>query len=205
MRKGDFKAAVGTATAALKSAWQGGQKALIATSLLRLAEAQFRDDASEEAMRNAAAGGRAVQGAGPTCRPGAGAVGDLRGAKPAGPCGRGQCARRPKRWRCAGACGDLYGVGNALNMLMFDEPDLGTRLTLLNQALAAFEATGYLERQGVVTYNLGVAYANLGLYRRARRLYLQRPRHLRRAPRQRVRRWPSSCWAWRSSRWRWGI
>ena len=61
-------------------------------------------------------------------------------------------------------------MGNALNMLTFHEPDIATRLRLLKQALAAFEATGYVERQGVITHNLGIAYGELGLYRRARRL-----------------------------------
>ena len=67
------------------------------------------------------------------------------------------------------AAGDPYGVGNALNMLMFNEADIGTNLRLLNQAQAAFEAAGYLERQGMITTNLGIAYINLGLYRRGRR------------------------------------
>jgi hypothetical protein len=44
--------------------------------------------------------------------------------------------------------GDLYGAGNALNLLIFNEPDFATRLKLLNQALADFEAAGYVERQG---------------------------------------------------------
>ncbi len=79
-------------------------------------------------------------------------------------------------------CGDLYGVGNALNMLMFNEADIATALKLLNQALAAFEAAGYLERQGVVTFNLGIPYGDLGLYRRARRTLLKaRDIHVARA------------------------
>jgi len=46
------------------------------------------------------------------------------------------------------AGGNLYGAGNALNMLVFNEPDLATQLRLLQQALVDFEATGYVERQG---------------------------------------------------------
>jgi tetratricopeptide (TPR) repeat protein len=68
--------------------------------------------------------------------------------------------------------GDLYGSGNARNMLVFNEPDIAAQLPLLHLALIDFEAAGYLERQGVITHNLGVAYNNLGLYRRARRLML---------------------------------
>jgi tetratricopeptide (TPR) repeat protein len=56
---------------------------------------------------------------------------------------------------------------------MLNEADLGTNLRLLNQALAAFEAAGYLERQGLITSNLGFAYRSLGLHRRARRLYVK--------------------------------
>ena len=46
-------------------------------------------------------------------------------------------------------------------------------MRLLHPALIDFETAGYLERQGVITHNLGVAYSNLGLYRRARRLMLK--------------------------------
>ena len=48
-----------------------------------------------------------------------------------------------------------------------------SQLKLLNLALADFEAAGYVERQGVVTANLGITYRQLGLYRRARRLVLK--------------------------------
>ncbi len=58
-------------------------------------------------------------------------------------------------------------------MLMFNEADVAVQLKLLHQALADFEAAGYVERQGVITGNMGVAYSRLGLYRRARRLFLK--------------------------------
>ena len=61
-------------------------------------------------------------------------------------------------------------MGNALNMLMFNEADLGVHLKLLNQSLTAFEAAGYVERQGIVINNLGIAYRNLGLHRRGKRI-----------------------------------
>ena len=41
---------------------------------------------------------------------------------------------------------------------------------MLSEALSAFEAAGYAERQAVVTHNLGILYLQLGLFRRARRL-----------------------------------
>ena len=69
-------------------------------------------------------------------------------------------------------CGDLYGLGNAINLQTFNEPDLAKSLQMLQQSLAAFDAAGYAERQGVITHNLGLAYFKLGLYRRARRLLL---------------------------------
>src|SRR5256714_10315376 len=55
MRKGELKAAVASATAALKAARQSKQVPLEAMSLFRLAEAQFRNRVDfEEAARNAA-------------------------------------------------------------------------------------------------------------------------------------------------------
>ncbi len=70
-------------------------------------------------------------------------------------------------------CGDLYGLGNALNMQTFNEPDIAKSLQLLQQSLGAFDAAGYADRQGVIMHNLGLAYFKLGLYRRARRLLLK--------------------------------
>ena len=58
-------------------------------------------------------------------------------------------------------------------MLTFHEGDLAVQLKLANLALAEFEAAGYVERQAVVTSNLGIAYGQLGLYRRARREYVK--------------------------------
>ncbi len=57
------------------------------------------------------------------------------------------------------SCGDLFGAGNALNRLIFHEADLAVALKLLNLALADFEAAGYVERQAVVTGNLGITYS----------------------------------------------
>ena len=49
-RKGEFKAAVATATAALKAARRSKLTRLIATSLLRLAEAQHRLKPGEQVL-----------------------------------------------------------------------------------------------------------------------------------------------------------
>ena len=67
----------------------------------------------------------------------------------------------------------LYGAANALNMLIFHEPDLAAALKFSAVALADFEAAGYIERQAMMTSNMGITYAALGLYRHARRLYLK--------------------------------
>ncbi|MEO8305833.1 MAG: GAF domain-containing protein [Betaproteobacteria bacterium] len=168
MRSGLIKASVPTATAALKAARQSKLPALEAMSLYRLAEAQFRNKLSDPSVQNAtraadlfaALDQPALQGR---------ALWSLAAA-------RSDQGRAADADRAAGAalalgrrCGDLYGVGNALNLLMFNEADISTQLKLLSQALAAFEASGYLERQGAVTFNLGNEYSQLGLYRRARR------------------------------------
>jgi len=173
MRKAELKAAVRTANAALKAARQSKQPPLVAMSLFRLAEVQSRVGAdNEQSVRNAERAAELFRTLGR-------------------PSGQGRALwvismARSNQGRAADAnqaandalalcrsCGDLYGVGNALNMLMFNEADYGTRLKLLNQALSAFEAAGYVERQAIITANLGVAYLNLGLYRRARRQYLR--------------------------------
>jgi hypothetical protein len=73
--------------------------------------------------------------------------------------------------RLCRSCGDLYGAGNALNMLTFHEADLAVAMKRVNLALAEFEAAGYVERQAVVTSNLH--RASRRDHRRARRLYLK--------------------------------
>ena len=173
MRRGDPAGAVTTATAALKAARTSRQPQLEAMALFRLAEAQSRagkddDQAVPNALRArklfASLGDRAGEGR----------------AMWVVSMSRSNHGRAAEAARAASealalcrAVGDRYGVGNALNMLMFNEADIGINLRLLNQALAAFEIAGYLERQAVITSNLGVAYADLGLYRRARRTLRQ--------------------------------
>jgi tetratricopeptide (TPR) repeat protein len=77
-----------------------------------------------------------------------------------------------KRWRFAEAAAS-FTARNALNRLIFHEADLAVALKRLSLALADFEAAGYVERQGIITANLGNTYSQLGLYRRARRLALK--------------------------------
>ncbi|TMG89564.1 MAG: GAF domain-containing protein [Betaproteobacteria bacterium] len=173
MRKGEFKAAVASATAALKAARQSKQVPLEAMSLFRLAEAQFRTRTDfEQAVRHAVRAAGLFRTLGRPADEGR-ALWVISMARSA----QGLAAEADQAANAALALGrnsgDLYGVGNALNMLMFNEADHGAKLKLLNQALAAFEAAGYVERQGAITGNLGIAYRELGLYRRARRLHLK--------------------------------
>jgi tetratricopeptide (TPR) repeat protein len=75
------------------------------------------------------------------------------------------------RWRYAGRRRPVRRR-QRLNMLIFNQADFSVQLKLLHQALADFEAAGYVERQAIITANMGIAYSRLGLYRRARRLFL---------------------------------
>ena len=172
MRGGEIDAAVPTATAALKAAKQSKWVALEAMGLFRLSEAQFRAGRNEPAVQNATRAAAMFESIGQPANQGR-AMWSL--AATLSNQGRAQaCDKAANAALTLGRrCGDLYGVGNALNMLMFNEPDIATRLKLLQQALAAFEAAGYAERQAVITFNLGIAYSNLGLYRRARRTLLK--------------------------------
>ena len=157
MRKGELKAAVATAAAALKSARQSKQQRLIAMSLFRLAEAQYREKPGEQALRFATRAAELFQ-----------ALGDASGqgralwvvAMARGHEGRAaECNRAASEGlRLCRGCGDLYGAGNALNMLLFHEADLAVALKRSSLALADFEAAGYVERQGIVTGNRGNTY-----------------------------------------------
>ena len=172
IRKDEFKAAVATATAALKAARQSKQTPLVAMSLFRLAEAQFREKSSEKALQNAGKAAELFRSLGQPVGQGRASWAVAAASSNLGRAAETSQAANDALALCR-SCGDLYGVGNAFNLLSFNEADLGTQLKLLNQALAAFEAAGYVERQGVITFNLGIAYRNLGLYRRARRLHLR--------------------------------
>ena len=171
MRRGEPQAAVITATRSLKAARKSGQPHLEATSMVRLAEARFRSHTAVEAAakdaRRAAAifeslGDKVLQGRALWTLQAA--LNDLSFASEGDRAGAEALA-------LARQAGDLFGQGNVLNSLTFNEGDIAVRLRMLNQALALFEAAGYLERQGMIFNNLAGAYTDLGLYRRARRLY----------------------------------
>ena len=170
-RTGNSRAATVTADEALQAARQSKQAELEATSLYRLAEGQFRSGSNEKSAKTAAQAARLFKALGQP-------VGEGRSWW-ALACARSNQGRAAETNAAADHAlalarhsGDLYGVGNANNVLSFNEPDIATALRLLLQSQAAFEAAGYVERIGVVTHNLGLSYSNLGLYRRARRLLL---------------------------------
>ena len=170
MRLGDHEAATVNAARSLKAARKCKSAALEALSLFRLAEAQFRKASShEEAASNAARAARVYEELGDVMGQGR-ALWALAAARTNQ--GRAQESREAalKALALGRRCGDLYSAGNALNMLTFNEPDIAARLRCLNQALDAFETSGYLERQAVATNNLSLVYIRLGLYHRARRL-----------------------------------
>ncbi len=172
MRSGEHKAALATATTAVRNAKQSKEKRLIAMSLFRLAEAQFRAKPTEQVVKCATEAAAIFKALGDSSGQGRAlwVVSMARGRQ--GRAAEGNQAAAEALALCR-SCGDLYGAGNALNMLIFHEPDLAAALKLTNLALADFEAAGYVERQAVMTGNLGITYAGLGLHRRARREYLK--------------------------------
>jgi tetratricopeptide (TPR) repeat protein len=174
MRTGDLKAAVKSATAAVKAS-ANRQSSIVnrqlrAESLFRLAEAQVRYGQNEAAIENAQKAIALYQ-----------ELGDLSGA------GRAYWAlslgyfnlgnandSRPATFTALELCqqaGDQYGIGNAFNIISFSDTDLIENMQHVQQALQAFETAGYVERQAAVTGNLSNAYSELGLYPHARRLY----------------------------------
>ena len=169
MRVGDLKAAVKTATNALKSSLQTKQKPLIALSLFRVSEVQFRTQQNEKAVENAQRAISLFQ-----------ELGDASGA------GRAYWAlssgydqiRRMEESRHAAQtalelcqqAGDQYGVGNAFNALRYSDTNIAESIEHTQKAIHAFQTAGYVERQAGVLSNLGIIYMELGLYPHALRL-----------------------------------
>ena len=169
MRMGDLKTAVNTATNALKTAQQTRKKPLIALSLFRLSEAQFRTQQNEEAIENAK---RAIDlfqsiedisGAGRAywaLANGYEQSGHIEDARRAGQTTLDLCKR----------AGDQYGIGNAFNALSLTEGDIAERIRNTHQAIQAFQTAGYADRQAGALSNLAFFYQDLGLYSHSCRL-----------------------------------
>ncbi len=173
IRNGKSRAALVTAAVALKAAQRSAAAALEAQSLVLLAEAQFRSRKDlGNALTHATRAAALFEAQGDMVQHGRAlwvlaSVHNTRGQPADADRVATQALALGRR------CGDLLGQGNALNLLTFNSADLAARLALLKQSLAAFEAAGYVERQGNVLLNLGRAHEALGLYPRARRLLLQ--------------------------------
>ncbi|HLA08539.1 MAG TPA: hypothetical protein VJ022_13915, partial [Anaerolineales bacterium] len=167
MRRGDLKAAVKTATAAVWAKYTS--PILRAQSLLRLSEAQWRVGQNEAAVETA-------QKAIPLFQ----TMGDNSGA------GRAYWSQANARFNLSRAedsrraaqtalelcrqAGDQYGIGNALNAITLTDVDIHERIQHTQQALQAFEMAGYIERQTIALGNLALTYLELGLYPHSRRL-----------------------------------
>ena len=172
MRRGDFDGAVKSATAALKAAHAGKRPELIALCLYRAAEAQYRKKPNRQVLENAEEAARRFRALGDAAGEGRAlwVVAMYHGSQ--GQVAEGNRAATEALALCR-SCGDLYGAGNARNMLVFHEADLALSLKQSSLALADFEAAGYVERQAMMTGNMGITYGGLGLHRRARRQYLK--------------------------------
>jgi len=167
MRMGDLKAAVKSATTAVKI--KHNSPALRALALFRLSEAQFRTRQSEAAMQTAQKTIALYQELGDLSSAGrahwslANAFFDMNRIE------ESRSAAQTALELC-GQVGDQYGMGNALNALSLTDVDLAERILHTQQAIQAFETAGYADRQSVALGNLGLAYLELGLYLHTRRL-----------------------------------
>ena len=66
--------------------------------------------------------------------------------------------------------GDAMGIGKAYNALSSTDTDIAERIRHYQQAIQAYETSGYLERVTGAIGNLGFTYAALGLYMQSCRL-----------------------------------
>jgi signal transduction histidine kinase/DNA-binding response OmpR family regulator/tetratricopeptide (TPR) repeat protein len=169
VRGGTLRHALKTLDEAMAAAKQAKDPAIEAATLLVLGEARFRLRDSEGGARNCMAAARLFKRLGLVVQYGRSMWGVAAARSSQGRSGESDRAAR-EALAVARRCGDMLGLGNALNMLTFHEVDLAQKKRLLTQALDAFVAAGYVERQGVVTHNLGLLYYALGLFPRARRL-----------------------------------
>ena len=170
-----------TAADALKSARLAKRPDLEALALFRLAEAQMRQRINDRASKSANQSIALYRKLGQP-------VGEGRGwwALSAACSGLGKVAdadrAAAKALALAKRSGDLWGVGNATNMLTFNEPDITVRLRLLRESLAAFEASGYVERQGIITHNIGGSLQRPGPQSACAQAAARRQHHLLAAP-----------------------
>ncbi|MEN9562649.1 MAG: hypothetical protein RIR73_893, partial [Chloroflexota bacterium] len=173
MRTGDLKAAVKSATAAVKANANRQSsivnRQLFAESLFCLAEAQWRARQLEAALKTAQETITLYQELDDTSGTGR-AHWVLSGIFYRS--NRGEESRRAAQTAlelCRQA-GDSYGIGNALISLANTDVDIAEQIQHYQQAKNAFETAGYAERQTAVMGNLGNTYGYLGLHAHVRRL-----------------------------------
>ena len=159
-----------TPRGSLESGATGGAKSSKRLALLILGEAQFRIRDNGRG-RTRAAGGAHVQGAGATVYQGRALWAPLRRAQRTGELG-GRDRAANARWGSP-ASGDMYGIGNAINMLTFHEPDIAVACACCTVARRV--PRSWLRRApGGRHPQPRQPVRQLGLYRRARR-YSSRP------------------------------
>jgi PAS domain S-box-containing protein len=172
MRQGDLPGAFKTANLAVKNARLAGgvtSAGLLATSLLRLAEVQYRIGQNEASIETAQQAIVLFQGAGDASGAGRAWWSLASGLTSLGRAEEGRRAAQAALESCQQA-GDMLGIGNAYNVLTFTDTDIAVRLQHLQQAQRAFDTSGYQDRQAIILGNLSVSYGDLGLYSHARRL-----------------------------------
>ena len=59
--------------------------------------------------------------------------------------------------------GDFYGIGNAMNLLMAVDTDLASAMRLGQEAIDAFERAGYVNQRAMMAGNVAILYERLGL------------------------------------------
>ncbi len=172
IRAGRPRDAVSTGRDALQAAERSGDAFCKAMALLRLGEAEFRSGNASAGHRLSAQAAREFKALGNTRYEGHAHWGCSASLSRLGKSEAADRAAR-KAVSIARACGDLAGLGNALNMLTFHEPDIAQRMRSLKESRAAFEAAGYVERIAVIAHNVAIIYDDMGLYGRARRWLLE--------------------------------
>jgi GAF domain-containing protein/tetratricopeptide (TPR) repeat protein len=172
IRAGRPRDAVSTGRDALQAAERSGDAFCKAMALLRLGEAEFRSGNASAGHRLSAQAAREFKALANTRYEGHAHWGCSASLSRLGKSEAADRAAR-KAVSLARACGDLAGLGNALNMLTFHEPDIAQRMRSLKESRAAFEAAGYVERIAVIAHNVAIIYDDMGLYGRARRWLLE--------------------------------
>ncbi len=172
IRAGRPRDAVSTGRDALQAAERSGDAFCKAMAMLRLGEAEFRSGNASAGHRLSAQAAREFKALANTRYEGHAHWGCSASLSRLGKSDAADRAAR-KAVSLARECGDLAGLGNALNMLTFHEPDIAQRMRRLKESRAAFEAAGYVERIAVIAHNVAIIYDDMGLYGRARRWLLE--------------------------------